>query len=225
MKDSKRVLVVAPHPDDEILGCGGSLLRLQNSGADIYWLIVTHMNEALGYSADQVQKRNQEIQSVAKGVGVTRVFNLEFPPARLDTLPLSDLVGAFVQVVETVEPDTLLIPNRGDVHSDHKIVFDACSPLSKSFRFPYIKNIKVYETLSETDFSINPDAKPFQPDFYFDITDFLDEKTKLMSLYESEVAPSPFPRNGDALEALARLRGQVAGCRYAEAFMTLKNVQ
>lgn len=225
MKYSKRVLVVAPHPDDEILGCGGSLLRLQKAGAEIYWLIVTHMNEGVGYSADQVQKRNQEIQAVADGVGISQVFNFEFPPARLDTIPMSDLVAAFIQVAEAVKPDTLLIPNRGDVHSDHKIVFDACSPLTKSFRFPYIKNIKVYETLSETDFSINPDAKPFQPNFYFDITDFLEQKTELMSLYESEVAPPPFPRNGDALEALAKLRGQVAGCQYAEAFMTLKNVQ
>jgi LmbE family N-acetylglucosaminyl deacetylase len=144
------------------------------------------------------------------------------PAAGLDTLPMSELVAAIGKTVTEYKPDWLLLPHSGDVHSDHRRVFEACAACSKWFRYPYIKRIMSYETLSETDAALPGVGHGFQPNVFFDISAQLDRKLEIMALYAAECGDFPFPRSAEALTAQARLRGAQCGYAAAEALMLLK---
>jgi LmbE family N-acetylglucosaminyl deacetylase len=218
------VLAVAAHPDDETLGCGGMLLRQNAAGDELHWLIATEITAALGGAPAGIAAREQEIAAVAKHFGFAASHRLGFPAARIDTVPRADLVGALAQVIGTVKPDTIYLPFRGDVHSDHAVLADACVACTKSFRQPWVRRVRAYETLSETELQISPGAPAFVPNFFADITPYIDGKVAAMRLYKSEVGAFPFPRSEQAIRALAQLRGSTAGCAAAEAFMTLREI-
>ena len=219
MKD--RVLVIAPHPDDETLGAGGTLMRLHHEGADLAWLIVTAACENSGWSREQTQRREREIEEVTKRIGFTEVVNLRLPATRLDTLPIGDLIDRFAAVFKTFAPTQLLLPSRSDAHTDHRVVFDAAAACTKWFRYPSVRRVLAYETLSETGFGI--DAEPgFHANFFVDISDFIQRKLEVMQVYGSEMGEFPFPRSSEAIKALATLRGAVAGFEAAEAFQLLR---
>ena len=143
-----RVLVVSPHPDDETLGCGGTLLRHQTEGDEINWLIVTSMQHAYGYSKDKIAARNSEIEKVKERYSVFGFYCMKIPTTQLDTTPMKDLVEQINKAFHDIKPEILYLPYRNDVHSDHTIVFDAVASCTKWFRFPFIKKILAYETLS-----------------------------------------------------------------------------
>lgn len=217
-----RTLAVAPHPDDEILGCGGTLLRRVAEGATTAWLIVTHVSTDAGFSAERVASRNAEIERVAGMVGFHRVFRLDLPTMQLDTMPRAELVRLISDVFREFEPEEVLLPNRTDAHSDHKIVFDAVSACTKWFRYPFVRRVMTYETVSETEFGLDP-AHAFRPNYFVDIGPHLERKLEIMSVYASEVQAPPFPRSLEALRALALLRGSTAGFAAAEAFELLRD--
>jgi LmbE family N-acetylglucosaminyl deacetylase len=219
------VMVIAPHPDDETLGCGGTLLRHIAEGDTVYWLIATQMNHLDGYSSAQMDKRQREIQQVRRDYGFSDVFELPFRAAQLDALPLSQLVKSISDIFIQVKPDTLYIPFRNDAHSDHGCVFDAVSACSKSFRYPFIKTVYAYETLSETGFALSVGADSFNPNCYVGIEGYVERKLMIMQHYDSEVGEFPFPRSMQAIRALAQLRGTQASCHAAEAFMLLKSIR
>jgi len=216
------VLVIAPHPDDETLGCGGTLLRHVAAGDAVHWLIVTHLSEEVGASPKRIAKREKEIEQVATRYGMAATTNLSFPTTRLDTIPMGDLVTAIGEVIRMVEPGTVYLPYRNDIHTDHAAVFDAVASCTKWFRYPSIQRVLAYETLSETDFALDPDIDGFRPTIFVDIADYLAMKIEIMQIYESEVGVAPFPRSEAVLRSLATLRGAAAGYDAAEAFMLLK---
>jgi len=222
---SDTVLVIAPHPDDETLGCGGTLLKLKAEGASVHWLIVTTITGVPGFSDDQVLRRAREIDKVAEKFGFDGVHKCELPTARLDTISKGELVGELAGVIKYVQPDTVLLPYRNDVHSDHAAVFDAAVSATKIFRSPFVRSIYAYETLSETDFGIRPDDPGFRPNLYENIEGYLDRKLQIMSIYDGEMGAFPFPRSNECLRALATLRGAQANCQAAEAFMILKEIR
>jgi N-acetylglucosamine malate deacetylase 1 len=215
-----KVLVVAPHPDDETLGCGGTLLRLAEQGASLGWLIVTGMTDR--YSDEQRAERADTIASVTAAYGFESVYQLNKPTTELDTLPMSELVDAIGDAFDDFQPDWLLLPHHGDAHSDHRVVFDACAACSKWFRYPFIKRIMSYETLSETDFSLAGSEHVFQANVFFDISEQLTPKLEIMTMYLAECGEFPFPRSAKALTAQAHLRGAQSGYQAAEAFMLLR---
>jgi LmbE family N-acetylglucosaminyl deacetylase len=216
------VLVVAPHPDDETLGCGCNILRHVEQGDDVYWLIVTHISVELGFSQEKVEQREREIQEVATAYGVENVINLGFPTTRLDAEPMSTLVDAVGEVFHKIEPEQVYVPYRNDIHTDHAVVFDAVASCTKWFRYPSTQRVLTYETLSETDFSIDSDARGFSPNVFVDVEGYVDKKVDIMRIYESEIGTYPFPRSESAIRALATLRGAASGFKAAEAFMLLK---
>ena len=216
-----KTLVVAPHPDDEILGCGGTLLRRKAAGVDVGWLIATGMTEQGGWTADQIRRRDAEVARVGESVGFSRVFNLRLPATQLDTLPMRDLVSQFSSVFKEFEPDEVFVPHRSDAHTDHRAVFDATAACTKWFRFPSVRRVLAYETLSETEFGLSA-GSGFQPNCFIDISDFLERKLELMAVYQSELGVFPFPRSIEAIRALAALRGAASGYEAAEAFHLLR---
>ncbi|MBX9692077.1 MAG: PIG-L family deacetylase, partial [Cyanobacteria bacterium] len=205
-----RTLVIAPHPDDEILGCGGTLLRRKAEGGALGWLIVTGMDEQSGWSTERIRQREEEISQVASMTGFDQVFKLGLPAAGLETLPLRELVAAFSSVFESFEPEEVLVPHRGDVHSDHRVTFDAVAACTKWFRYPSVHRVLAYETISETEFGLSSETI-FNPNVFVDIGEYLDRKLEILSVYKTELGEFPFPRSIRAVRALAEWRGAGAG--------------
>ena len=218
-----KTMVVAHHPDDEVLGVGGTLLRRKAEGAKVAWLIVTNISVETGWSEEKVRERSDEINRVRELFGFDEVFMLNFPTTQLDRVPMSDLVKAVSDVFSLFQPTEVFVPHSSDVHTDHRIVFDAVASCTKCFRYPSIKRILAYETLSETDFSLGG-GECFRPNVFINISPFIKEKLRAMSIYSSEVGAFPFPRSNEAIQSLASLRGSASGCDAAEAFMLLKEI-
>lgn len=219
-----KVLVIAPHPDDETLGCVGVILRSVAEGHEVHWLIITEMKIENGFSETKISGRNKEIKKVAKEYGFAGVHQAKFPTTRLDTIPKAQVVEAISSVVASVQPHIIYLPYRNDVHSDHAVVFDAAISCTKTFRYPYVKRILSYETLSETEFSLRPDDSGFKPNVFIDVTKFAQKKIDIMKIYAGEMGKFPFPRSEQAMLAQMQLRGSQAGVEAAESFMLLKEI-
>lgn len=221
----KKILVIAPHPDDETLGCGGTLLRHCAEGDEIHWMVVTEMSELDGYSQKKIDQRDKEIEKVAKIYKFKSRNSLGFLTTRLDDIPILDIIETMKSVINSIKPEVIYIPYRNDAHSDHAIVYDAAITCSKTFRQPFIKLICAYETLSETEFGLKPEDPGFRPNLFVNISKYLNKKIKIMSIYKGEFKKFPFPRSDVCLESLARLRGSQAGFNAAEAFLIIKQVK
>jgi len=221
----KKVLVVSVHPDDETLGCGATLLKHKSQGDEICWAIVTNMSGLSNVKPEQIKTREEEISQVAAKYGFKQVHQLGLPSTKLDSMGDSELITIMHKLFCDVKPHTVYLPFQNDVHSDHRIIFNNAYACTKSFRSPFIKEIYMMETLSETEFAPCAAGQSFCPNVFVDITEFLQQKIEIMKLYKSELAPCPFPRSEDNIRALATLRGSTCGARYAESFMLLKQIK
>lgn len=219
---NKTVLVVTPHPDDETLGCGGTLLLLKNKGYKINWLIITGISEEYGFSNEKVSSRNDEINKIVKRYGFEKVIKLGIQPSRVDEVSKGELVGKISTAFNEIKPNIIFVPFNNDVHTDHKLIAEATISCTKWFRYPFIENVLYYETISETDFNIDSTASRFNPNVYVDISNYLEEKMNIMHIYESEIEEFPFPRSEKAIRSLAYLRGSQSGSEAAEAFELLR---
>ena len=219
------VLVIAPHPDDETLGAGGTLLRTIAEGERVVWMLVTKARTEDGFPASLVEKRDSIIDAVAAAYQFDRVVDLEFPASGLELVPQKDLIGAIGEVVGQEEAATVYIPSSGDAHSDHRIVAASAIGATKIFRKPLVKRILGMEIPSETNFGIDPLTAPFRPNHYVDIGKFLERKIEILGIYNDELAAPPFPRNLETIRAYARLRGDEAGCMAAEAYSLVKEIR
>jgi len=222
---TKTIVCIAPHPDDETLGCGGTLLKHIENGDSVHWIVVTEMSVDLGFSRESIDQRHKEIMDVADAYGFNSVHRLGFPAMRLDTVSMLDLVDSIGNVLQTTSAETIYIPFRNDAHTDHGAVFDASVACTKVFRYPSIKSVIAYETISETEFGLKPENTGFKPNLFIDINGHLDQKIEIMGLYKEEMAEFPFPRSDVTIKALAQLRGSQTGSLAAEAFMLLKEIR
>ena len=222
---TKNVLALAVHPDDETLGCGGTLLKHKSQGADIHWLITTEISAEEGFNCRQVHQRQDEIKQVAALYGFSETHHLNLPTTKVDTLPKGELVQKISEVFNRVQPETLYLPFHHDIHSDHRDIFEAAYSCTKTFRYPFIKRIYLMETISETNYAPPFPDTSFIPNSYVDITDFFDKKLEIAAVYQSEMGNHPFPRSPETLRALAMLRGTTAHCHYAESFMLIKEIR
>ncbi|GBF48814.1 hypothetical protein LPTSP4_03140 [Leptospira ryugenii] len=218
----KSLLVVSPHPDDETLGAGGTLLKMKSQGKPIYWLNITNASIEYGWPKDFVEKRQKEIQEVVDQYNFDGWESLDLKPVELDQYPTSTIVSKISEKIKLWEPESIAIPWKDDPHSDHKIVYNALISATKSFRYPFIKRVMAMEILSETNFS---DEDSFSANYFHDISGFLEKKIEIMNLFKSEMGIHPFPRSEDAIRSLAILRGSQCGFRYAEAFKILKLIE
>ena len=219
-----KTLVIAPHPDDEILGVGGTLLKRKSQGHELAWVIVTKPSKLLNWSSSQISNRQSQIKEISKKIGFDKVYKLDFPAAGLsqETIPL--LINSINKSINDFCPDEIFFPHIGDVHSDHQIIHKAVISSTKSFRNSYLKRLIVYETLSETEYGLDK-SKVFFPNLYIDISNFLTKKINLIKIYSSEIEKFPFPRSEEAIKSLAKYRGSSCNCFAAEAFEILKQIE
>lgn len=219
----KKVLFVAVHADDETLGCGGTILKHKSQGDEIHWLLLTGPteNHPYNFSKKHIEERAERVCRVADAYGFDGLHYLGLPTQLLHALDLRDIIQKVDAVIQTVRPNIIYMMNSTDVHSDHRVAFDAVYACTKSFRKPFIEQILMLEALSETEFALATQATSFVPNVYVDITPYIDRKLEIMEMYPTEVMQEPYPRSISSIKALARVRGSRAGVMYAEAFQLL----
>ncbi|WP_103588466.1 PIG-L deacetylase family protein [Campylobacter concisus] len=215
------VLVVAVHPDDETLGCGGTLLKHKTSGDEVHWLICTTIDKTNSY----YKTREDELKRVADAYKFNSVNNLRLKTMQVDEYGMSSLIDKISNVINTIKPNIIYLPFKGDVHSDHRKIFEASYSCTKAFRYPFIKKIYMMETLSETEFAPSTKEDSFIPNTFVDVSAYFEKKIEIMKIFKSEISMHPFPRSERNLKSLATLRGATAGCEYAESFVLLKEIQ
>jgi LmbE family N-acetylglucosaminyl deacetylase len=220
-----RELVVSVHPDDETLGCGGTILRRVAEGRSVSWAIVTRAHSPL-WSEAVVEAKSREIDAVAAAYEVASVHRLGFPSTSLDTVPRSELITALRTVVDDVRPEVVYVTHPGDAHAEHAITFEALTAVLRAFRMRSlgVRRVLAYETLSSTDAAPALPGRAFIPQVSVDITDYLERKLEVMNLYETEAQSDPLPRGPSAIRALARTRGAAVGVEYAEAFVVVREL-
>ncbi len=219
-----RVLVIAPHPDDETLGCGGTLLKHIAAGDQVSWLIVTRGHEPQ-WSKDILENKETEISAVKAAYKFEKLYRLDYPTTRMDSLANDEVIAGFHSVIDEAKPTCIYLNHSGDVHTDHRIIFDCVISAIKPFNTSRhgVKRLLSYETPSSTD-AAPPNFPNFQPNVFTDITTFIERKLEIMSIYSSEIQSYPLPRSLDSLKALARYRGATIGVEYAESFMLVREV-
>lgn len=217
------ILIISAHPDDETLGMGGTLLKRRDGGDRLFWMILTSA-KAPKWDEGIIRKKEMEIAAVSQVYRFQAVFRLGFPAAGLTENHRCELMDAVAKGLEEVSPSEIFLMFGRDVHTDHRLGFECALAVMKPFRFPSIRRIWCYETLSSTELAPPLPGNSFQPNAYCDITEYLEEKIRVMNLYQTEIQRFPMPRCAESIRALARYRGGAIGIPYAEGFWVLREV-
>jgi len=219
----KRVMVVAPHPDDETLGVGGTIAKYSAQGADIFVLIVSGHLPPL-YSRKDYDKTVHEAQSAFKLLGVSQSEFLEIPATMINSKPLHKVNGRISKIINDFKPHIVFCPYP-DRHIDHRLIFDSVMVATRPVGMGRdIEILAAYETLSETHWNA-PHIEPnFTPNWVVDITEQIDNKLDALSCYKSQISDFPGPRSIEAVEALAKFRGTQAGFGYGEGFHVIRMI-
>ena len=218
------VLVLAPHPDDEVLGCGGTIRKMTLTGSKVFVLIVTRGKKEL-YSdelIDNVRKEAVKAHNIL-GVGETRFLN--YPAPDLDLVSIADIASSISIVLHELKIDTLYLPHSGDIHHDHKIVFNAGLVAARPIKGTPVRSIYSYETLSETEWAAPISSDAFVPTRFVNIADVFDAKIDALKCYRSQIREFPQSRSLKTVESLANFRGCTVGFSHAEAFMTIRIIE
>jgi N-acetylglucosamine malate deacetylase 1 len=211
-----KILVFAPHNDDEVLGVGGTMAKFSKLGHEVFVCEITS-----GVQKDLLQSEAKRAHRV---LGVKNAYFLNFPASRLKEVSSVDLNGKISEVVKDVQPNIVFIPHKGDMHSDHAAVAESAMVALRPVSNEQLQAIYVYETLSETEWNIPSPDNNFNPNVWCDITDTIDLKIEAMKCYESQLREFPNPRSLEAIEALSKYRGSNMCIRNAESFMLVRNI-
>ncbi|WP_137392196.1 PIG-L deacetylase family protein [Rhodoligotrophos defluvii] len=218
-----RTLVIAPHPDDEILGAGGTIARLARAGMEVTVAVVTS-GRPPAYSAAQVARVRHEAEQAHRALGVRETLWLGQPAAELSETPHAALNAAIRGVIADLDPATLLVPFVGDIHRDHQLTFLSALVAARPHQAKFPATILAYETLSETNWNAPYLSPGFQPNVFIDISNTLQLKLDAMEMFASQLRDFPHERSAEALKALAMLRGAAVHCHAAEAFVLVRHV-
>jgi len=217
------ILIIAPHPDDEVLGCGGTIAKHSSRGDDVYLCIVTKAYPP-DWPEDEIPRRRQEVLRANETLGIRKTHFLDFPTVRLDTIPQKELADSISRFVNKVKPEVVYIPHKGDANKDHRLVFEAAMVATRPKPALGIRKVLCYEILSETEWATPSVENAFIPNLYVDISETLETKLKAMSEYRLELKEFPHPRSLEAISALAKVRGATAGVEAAEAFALVREI-
>lgn len=218
------ILVFAPHPDDEVLGVGGTIAKRSREGHNVYICVVTKGVAPL-YDDIGVQLIQQQCREADMFLGAKETIFLDFPAVMLETVPRYELNGKISDVVQHFKPDEVYIPHHGDMQLDHKMIVGAAMVALRPKYKHIVKRIYAYETLSETGWDIPNTVNDFIPTVYEDITDTLQLKLKAMQFFNSQLGVFPEARSIDSLVSLAKFRGTTVNCHAAEAFSLVREIK
>lgn len=213
-----KILIFAPHNDDEVLGVGGTICKYVQAGDDVYICEVTSLLTDMELT---MRTRNEALKA-HKLLGVKETFFLDLPVVGLKDTSTIEVNKRFYDIVCKIRPNIAFIPHKGDMHIDHSEVSKAAMVALRPMENPQLKAIYAYETLSETEWNIPCADNAFIPTVYFDITDFIEKKKQAMLCYQSQIKDFPNPRSIEAIEALSKYRGATIGVDNAESFVAVR---
>ena len=217
------VLVIAPHRDDEVIGVGGTIAKHAALGNSVSVCVLTHGVEPICDEALDKKIQNECLEA-DKLLGVSRTIFLDYPAAKLESVPRFELNEALIQTVQEIKPDIVYIPHRGDMQLDHKLTVDAAMVALRPKYKHIVKKIYCYETLSETGWDVPNVANDFIPTSYNNISNYLEKKIEAMKIFTTQVADFPNPRSTAAIRALAMYRGATVNVSAAEAFSLVREI-
>jgi len=226
----KQVLVVAAHPDDEVLGCGGTMARLAHEGCEVHIAILgegitsrhTQRNEA---DAKHLSRLHQRAHEAAAKVGAKDVVLFKLPDNRLDTVPLLDIVKLLEDLIQKLKPEVVYTHHPGDLNIDHGVVHRALLTATRPLPGQSVREIYAFEVPSSTEWAFHQLQPVFRPNVFMDVSRTLAAKIAGLACYYSETRDFPHPRSPEALRAIAVRWGSVAGCQAAEAFELVRSVR
>jgi len=220
----KTVLVVAAHSDDEALGCAGSMAKHVASGDNVHVLFMTDGVSSRYAEADGVLQRQTASQKAAEVLQLLSIQNLDFPDNKMDVVPLLDVTQAIEKVVSEIQPDIIYTHHIGDLNVDHQVthkaVVTACRPQPKFC----VNEIYAFEVLSSTEWQ-TVGLSPFMPNVFVDITGYIETKRAVLKTYCDEMREEPHSRSIANAINLAKVRGSSVGVKYAEAFISLRELK
>lgn len=217
-----RVLVFSAHPDDEIIGAGGTILKHVESGDTVFWAFYTLVFKD---SSEKFKRRREcVVAKVSKEIGFSDSFFLGFHSGELDNTGFTKMIKRTETVIEKTKPEVIYTVGPCDVNSDHDYVYKTVMICTKPSNAPYIKRILTYEITSSTNWSYPELSKVFLPNYYSDISKFLNRKIEIMKLFQEEVKEYPHPRSVQGVRALARYRGSSVHLDSAEAFTIMREI-
>lgn len=222
----KKILIIAPHADDEILGCGGIMHKFAAKGFDVNVLIAT--NASIGapelYNQNGIDSIRAQAKNAHQYLGDIKTHFLELPAPSLDAYPVYKSATQISQLINEIRPTDLYIPHRGDIHKDHTHIFYASLVAARPINNCSVKRIYAYETLSETEWAPPSADEFFIPNVFVNIEGSIHHKLKAMEFFKSQLKEFPHPRSLKALQSLAEFRGSTVSCHAAEAFMLIREI-
>ena len=223
MNSGRNIVVIAPHPDDEVLGCGGVMARHTAEGDRVIVVVVSRGIPEI-FDPEIIETTRKELAAAHELLGVREVRFLDFPAPKLDALPGHVLADSLTKVVRELQPHTIYFPHWGDLHSDHKAVYWATMVAARPNGGARVTRLLCYETLSETEWGTPPQANAFSPNVFVDISSFLSLKLEAMARYQTQLKEHPNSRSLKSVEAQAVYRGAIVGTHAAEAFVLAREV-
>ncbi len=218
-----KVLVVAAHPDDEVLGPGGTLRKHALRGDEVV-AYVACCGTNLRYGTEAERRLRDASASVGAALGFRETRLGDLPDQGLDTLTLTRVIDPLERLLQEVRPEVLYTHYAGDINRDHRILFEALSVAVRPYAAPFLRRFISFETPSSTEWGPSAGLAVFDPNHFVEISETLDEKVRAFALYESEVRPAPHPRSSESLRARAVAWGSVVGCAAAEAFRIVRDL-
>ena len=224
---SKKILIVAAHPDDEVLGCFGTVAGLIQEGYEAYTLILgegkTSRDEErkVENKTDEIAVLNNEIQNANNIIGIKKVFVESFPDNRFDSVDLLDIIKVVSKVKDEVKPDIIFTHYENDLNIDHQITYQAVITATRPMQDECVKEIYSFEILSSTEWNY---PISFSPDTYYDISDTFDLKIQSMKEYTSELCEFPHPRSLEGIKLNAKYQGMRVGKKMVEAFKSVRKL-
>ena len=216
------ILVIGAHPDDEVLGCGGTIVRHVDVGHHVTVCIVANRAYDHKYIPKLIDREKASCQKAQEILCYQGLIFLDLPDEQLDHSQI-DIITPLEKVLSDCKPDIVYIPHRGDLHQDHRAVFDAVRVICRPLGEHCPATLRVFEVPSSTDQVPGGNEWPFVPNYYVDIEKFIDQKLKAMECYSKESRDFPHPRSLDGLRIYAQKRGMEVGMQAGEAFMILRD--
>jgi LmbE family N-acetylglucosaminyl deacetylase len=218
-----KTLIFAPHPDDEVLGVGGTIAKRVRNDDVVYVCIVTRGVEPL-IDDKGVAEVRQEAKEAHSLLGIKETIYLDFPAAMLETAKRYEMNARIFDVICDIKPNEVFIPHWGDMQKDHQIVSESVMVALRPKNTHVVSKIYAYETLSETGWNIPNGQNAFVPNAYFDISGYINYKIDAMKKYASQLSEFPHPRSVEAIEVLAKYRGSTINVPDAEAFVIIREI-
>lgn len=222
---NKTILIVAAHPDDEVLGCFGTVAKMIKQGYDAYTLILSGGKTSRGeVDVKEIEDLRQEMLEANNLIGIKEVFQADFPDNAMDSVPLLEIVKKIEEIKNLVKPEIIFTHHIGDMNIDHQITHKAVLTATRPMNDECVKTIYSMEIPSSTEWNSFNRETAFVPNVFVDVTETIDIKVKAMSIYQSELRSYPHPRSLQHIKKIAKVNGTKVGLRYSENFMLIRNI-